>query len=92
MRLGHASIVDHSVDLTLPHFFYVSAKEQIPAPHDSKLHIPQTNLLLLAATQEPYKKVYLLMKKNIEEFSGKIVRRMVQQAEERKDRKSNRTV
>ena len=33
------------------------------------LHIPPTNLLLLAAKQEPYKKVYLLMK-NIEEFSG----------------------
>ena len=34
------------------------------------LHIPLTNLLLLAAKQKPYKKVYLLTK-NIEEFSGK---------------------
>ena len=34
------------------------------------LHIPLTNLLLLAAKQEPYKKAYFLMK-NIEEFSGK---------------------
>ena len=34
------------------------------------LHIPLTNLLLLAAKQEPYKKAYLLME-NIEEFSGK---------------------
>ena len=33
------------------------------------LHIPPTNLLLLTAKQEPYKKVYLLTK-NIEEFSG----------------------
>ena len=34
------------------------------------LHIPPTYLLLLAAKQESYKKVYLLTK-NIEEFSGK---------------------
>ena len=34
------------------------------------LHIPPTNLLLLAAKQEPYKKTHLLMK-NIETFSGK---------------------
>ena len=51
------------------------------------LHMPPTNLLLLAAKQEPYKKAYLLMK-NIEEFSGKF-RRKDQQAE--KDRKGNRT-
>ena len=48
------------------------------------LHIPLTNLLLPTAKQEPYKKAYLL-KKNIEEFSrGKKVRRMGQQAEEKK--------
>ena len=35
-------------------------------PYGSTLHTPQTNLLLLAAKQEPYKKA-----KNIEEFSGK---------------------
>ena len=34
------------------------------------LHIPPTNLLLLAAKQESYKKAFLLTK-NIEEFSGK---------------------
>ena len=34
------------------------------------LHIPPTNLLLLAAKQEPYKKAYLFTK-NIEEVSGK---------------------
>ena len=34
------------------------------------LHIPPTNLLLLAVKQEPYKKAYLLTK-NIKEFSGK---------------------
>ena len=34
-------------------------------------HISPTNLLLLAAKQEPYKKVYLLMK-NTEEFSGNV--------------------
>ena len=36
----------------------------------STLHIPPTNLLLLAAKQEPYKKAHLLTE-NIEEFSGK---------------------
>ena len=34
------------------------------------LHIPPTNLLLLVAKQEPYKKAYVLTK-NINEFSGK---------------------
>ena len=34
------------------------------------LHIPPTNLLLLAAKQGPHKNAYLLMK-NIKEFSGK---------------------
>ena len=36
------------------------------------LHIPTTNVLFLAAKQEPYKKAYLL-KKNVEEFSEKKV-------------------
>ena len=50
------------------------------------LHTSPTNLLLLAAKQEPYKKAYLLMK-NIEEFSGeKKVRRMGKQAEKKSDR------
>ena len=34
------------------------------------LHIPPTNLLLLAAKQDPYKKAYLLTK-NVDKFSGK---------------------
>ena len=54
----HAGITDHSVDLS------------IPVPYDSMLHIPLTNLLLLAAKQKPYKKAYLLTKKK-EEFCGK---------------------
>ena len=47
------------------------------------LHIPPTNLLLLAAKQEPYKKSYLLTK-HTAEFSGKKFRRMDQQAEKDK--------
>ena len=53
------------------------------------LHIPPTNLLLLAAKQEPYKKAYLLPK-NIEEFSGKKAQKNGP-AGRKKDRKSNRT-
>ena len=33
-------------------------------PYGSMLHIPPTNLLLLAAKQEPYEKAYLLTKQN----------------------------
>ena len=39
--------------------------------YGSLLHIPPTNLLLLTAKQEPYKKAYLLTK-NIEEFLEKV--------------------
>ena len=46
-------------------------------------HIPPTNLLLLAAKQEPYKKAYLLMK-NIGRIFRKRFRRMDQQAEKDK--------
>ena len=46
------------------------AWQQIPVLHGSTLRIPPTNLLLLTAKQEAYKKAYLLTK-NIEEFSGK---------------------
>ena len=42
-------------------------------------HIPPTNLLFLAAKQEPTKKAYLSTK-NIEEFSEKRFRRKGQQA------------
>ena len=35
------------------------------------LHIPPTNLVLLAAKQESYEKAYFLTK-NVEEFSGKV--------------------
>ena len=47
------------------------------------LHIPPTILLLLAAKQEPDKKVYLLTK-NIGRIFWKKLRRMDQQAEEKK--------
>ena len=46
------------------------------------LHIPPSNLILLAAKQEPYKKAYLLTK-NTGEFSGQKFRKMGQQAEKR---------
>ena len=52
------------------------------------LHIPPTNLLLLAVKQEPYKKAYLLMK-NIEKFSGNSSREWTSRQTE--DRKSTRT-
>ena len=85
IRLGHAGIVDHYVDLSIPDLkkrkekgmdtsnkkinYHINAEQQIPVPYGSKLHIPPTNLLLLAAKQESYKVAYLLTK-NIEEFSG----------------------
>ena len=47
------------------------------------LHIPRTNLLLLTAKQEPYKKAYLLTK-NTGRIFWKKFRRMDQQAERRK--------
>ena len=53
------------------------------------LHIPLTNILFLAAKQEPYKKAYLLTK-NIRRIFRKKFRRMDQKAG-KKDRKSNRT-
>ena len=43
-------------------------------------HIPPTNLVLLAAKQEPYKKAYLLMK-NIGKIFWKKFSRMDLQAE-----------
>ena len=52
------------------------------------LHIPPTNLLLLTAKQEPYKKAYLLTK-NIEEFSGKSLEERAA-GRKRRDRKGNR--
>ena len=71
IRLGHAGIVDHFVDLSIPDFkkykeFTEAIKNikkilykyvtQIPVPYGSALHIPSTNLLLLAAKQESHKK------------------------------------
>ena len=38
------------------------------------LHMPPINIVLLAAKQEPYKKAYYLLTKNIEEFSGRLER------------------
>ena len=61
-------------------------------PYGSILHIPPTNLLLLAAKQEPYKKAYLLTK-NLEAFCGKSSGEWVsRQTKERrkKDRTSSR--
>ena len=57
-------------------------------PYGSTLHRPPTNLLLLAAKQEPYKKAYLLTK-NIEEFSGKSSEGPA--GRKRPDRKGNKT-
>ena len=54
-------------------------------PYGNMLHIPLTNLLLLAAKQEPYKKAYLLMK-NIGRIFWKKFRRINQQAEKIKIR------
>ena len=67
----------------------MNALQQIPVPYGSMLHIPPTNLLLLAAKQKPYKKAYLLTKNN-GIFFGKKFRRMDQQAEKKKD-KTERT-
>ena len=57
-------------------------------PYGSMLHIPLTNLLLLAAKQEPYKKAYLSMK-NIDEFLGKSLEGPA--GRKRSDSKGNRT-
>ena len=60
---------------------YKNAKQQIPEPYGSTLHIPPTNLLL-AAKQEPNKKAYLLTK-NIGSIFWRKFRRMDQQAEKK---------
>ena len=60
-------------------------------PYGSLLHIPPTNLLLLAAKQEPYPKKSLSFKKKIEEFSWKNVQENGPAGRKRSDRKSNRT-
>ena len=44
----------------------------IPVPYGSMLHIPPTNLFLLAAKQEPNKKAYLLTKKQWKNFLEKV--------------------
>ena len=54
------------------------------------LHIPPTNLLLLAAKQEPYKKAYLLTK-NTEEFSGKSLEERTSRQKKDKTERLNRT-
>ena len=83
IRLGHAGIVDHSVDLSIPDFkksikkdwtkgirkAYKCITANTSAIWQHAAHTP-TNLLFLAAKQEPYKKAYLFVK-NIDEFSGK---------------------
>ena len=44
--------MDHSVDLSTPDFLKIK-NQQMPVPYGSMLHISPTNLLLLAAKQEP---------------------------------------
>ena len=56
-------------------------------PYGRKQHIPPTNLLLLAAKQEPYKKKPISYRK----IFWKKLSRIDQQAEKRLDRKSART-
>ena len=51
---------------------YVNAYQQIPVPFGSMLHIPLTNLLLLATKQEPYKKSLSLNKKYWKNFLEKV--------------------
>ena len=54
------------------------------------LHITPTNLLLLAAKQEPYKKVYFSTK-NIEEFSGKSSREWTTRQKKKRKKKEDKT-
>ena len=75
IRLGHDDIMDHSVNLSTPDFLKKYEKgmdrsnnnnkkeNKIPAPYGSMVHMPTTNLLLLAAKQEPYKKSLSLNEK-----------------------------
>ena len=69
---------------------YINALQQIPVPYGSLLHIPLTNLLLLAAKQVPYKKANLVMK-NIEEFSGKSSGEWASWQKKKDKTESNRT-
>ena len=41
---------------------YINAQQKIPVQYGSTLHIPLTDLLLLAATQGPYKKPIIIKK------------------------------
>ena len=52
--------------------YCINAYSKYKCHNGSMLHIPATNLLLLTATQKPYKKSLCLKKlmKNTEEFSG----------------------
>ena len=54
------------------------------------LHISSTNLLLLAAKQEPYKKAYLLMKNMKKKQFWKKFRRMDKQAEKNRTERATR--
>ena len=68
-----------------------NSKYQCHMPYGSMLHIPPTNLLLLAAKQEPYKKKAYLLMKYIKEFCWKKVQKNGPAGRKRSDRKSNRT-
>ena len=66
IRLGHAGIVDHSVDISIPDFEKKSIKR-----NGSMLHIPPTNLLLLTAKEEPIQKSLSLSEKILKNFQEK---------------------
>ena len=55
------------------------------------VHIPPTNLFLLAVKQEPYKRAYLLTK-NIGRIFWKKFRRMDQQVGKKKEDKTERVI
>ena len=51
---------------------YINAQQQIPVQYGSMLHISLTNLLLLAAKQEPRRKAYISTQENGPEGRKKI--------------------
>ena len=63
---------------------YIDPQQQIPVPYGSKLHIPPTSSLLVAAKQEPYKTKSLSLnkknKKQKEKDIEKILWKKVQQS------------
>ena len=68
---------------------YINAQQQIPVLYGSMLHIPPTNLLLLAAKQEPHEKACLLTK-NIGIIFWRKYKRMDQHAEKKKKKRKKK--